>query len=141
MLRTNVIAFAVLFSDRKKSAFMHPQRHVHAASLTYSFYSHSLSAILIAANMMKSARGSIFSFFFPIPFISVCSFSINLIMVSFCCYSLCFVSIQMVTGPSLSSSTFMSAPNSPVPTDFPSAVLRSLQNFSYSGTESSCGAA
>ena len=29
-------------------------------------------------------------------------------------YSLFFVSIQMVTGPSLSSSTFMSAPNSPV---------------------------
>ena len=34
-------------------------------------------------------------------------------------YSLFFVSMQMVTGPSFSNSTFMSAPKSPVPIVFP----------------------
>ena len=38
-------------------------------------------------------------------------------------YSLFFVSIEMVTGPSFNSSTFMSAPNSPVPIGFPIASL------------------
>ena len=42
-------------------------------------------------------------------------------------YSLFLVSIQMVTGPSLTSSTFMSAPNSPVPTCLPSASLMRVQ--------------
>ena len=38
-----------------------------------------------------------------------------------CVYSLCFESIQIVTGPSLSSSTCMSAPNWPVATSRPSS--------------------
>ena len=42
-------------------------------------------------------------------------------VLSFIAYSLFFVSMQMVTGPSLRSSTFMSAPNSPVPTCLPIA--------------------
>lgn len=45
-------------------------------------------------------------------------------------YSLFFVSIQMVTGPSFSSSTFMSAPNSPVATCLPSCWLKSPQKAS-----------
>lgn len=36
-------------------------------------------------------------------------------------YSLFLVSIQIVTGPSFSNSTFISAPNLPVPTCFPIA--------------------
>jgi hypothetical protein len=46
------------------------------------------------------------------------------------CYSLFLVSMHIVTGPSFSISTFMSAPNSPVPTGFPMASERSLQNAS-----------
>ena len=45
-------------------------------------------------------------------------------------YSLLWVSIMIVTGPSFSNSTFMSAPNSPVPTGFPSASDSFLQNSS-----------
>ena len=52
-----------------------------------------------------------------------------------CDYSLFFVSMQMVTGPSFNNSTFMSAPNSPVPISLPNAKLNSLQNCSYSGID------
>lgn len=45
-------------------------------------------------------------------------------------YSLFFVSMQMVTGPSLSSSTFMSAPNSPVCTGLPNCTAMAATNFS-----------
>ena len=45
-------------------------------------------------------------------------------------YSLFLVSMQMVTGPSLSNSTFMSAPNSPVPTGLPKAEDSFVQNSS-----------
>lgn len=45
-------------------------------------------------------------------------------------YSLFFVSMQIVTGPSFKSSTFMSAPNSPVPTCLPIASLSLRQNSS-----------
>ena len=45
-------------------------------------------------------------------------------------YSLFFVSMQMVTGPSFNSSTFMSAPNSPVPTGLPRASDSLRQNSS-----------
>lgn len=41
----------------------------------------------------------------------------------------------MVTGPSFISSTFISAPNSPVPISLPNAKLSSRQNCSYSGTD------
>lgn len=42
------------------------------------------------------------------------------VLCAFAVYSLFFVSIQIVTGPSFSNSTFISAPNSPVPTGLPS---------------------
>ena len=45
-------------------------------------------------------------------------------------HSLFLESMMMVTGPSLSSSTFMSAPNSPVPTSLPIAVLNCWQKAS-----------
>lgn len=38
-------------------------------------------------------------------------------------YSLCLVSMQMVTGPSLRRSTSIMAPNSPVPTGLPIASV------------------
>ena len=46
------------------------------------------------------------------------------------CYSLLFVSIQIVTGPSLMSATFISAPNSPVPTSLPIRLERVEQKYS-----------
>ena len=49
--------------------------------------------------------------------------------------------MQMVTGPSFSNSTCMSAPNWPVLTGLPKAMLNSLQNCSYSGMEISGRAA
>ena len=45
-------------------------------------------------------------------------------------HSLFLESMHIVTGPSLTRATFMSAPNSPVPTGFPTASLRALQNCS-----------
>ena len=42
-------------------------------------------------------------------------------------YFLCLVSMQIVTGPSLSSSTSIMAPNSPVPTGLPSTALSTSQ--------------
>ena len=45
-------------------------------------------------------------------------------------YSLLFVSIQIVTGPSLMSATFISAPNSPVPTSLPIRLERVEQKYS-----------
>lgn len=42
-------------------------------------------------------------------------------------YSLFFVSMHIVTGPSLSNSTFIIAPNSPVPIDLPIASVMSSQ--------------
>jgi len=44
-----------------------------------------------------------------------------------CHYSLFLVSIHIVTGPLFRSSTFMSAPNSPVPTSLPRPMLSSWQ--------------
>ncbi len=38
--------------------------------------------------------------------------------------------MQMVTGPSFSNSTFMSAPNCPVATSLPKASLNALQKAS-----------
>ena len=49
--------------------------------------------------------------------------------------------MQIVTGPSLSSSTFMSAPNSPVPISFPIAELILSQKVSYRGIDISGRAA
>ena len=54
-----------------------------------------------------------------------------------CSHSLFFVSMQMVTGPSFSSSTFISAPNSPAATGFPSCSSTTSRNRSYSGTVTS----
>ena len=45
-------------------------------------------------------------------------------------YSLFLVSMQIVTGPSLSNSTFMSAPNVPVLTGFSISLSIASQNFS-----------
>ena len=45
-------------------------------------------------------------------------------------YSLLLVSIQIVTGPSLMSATFMSAPNSPVPTSLPMSAESVVQKYS-----------
>ena len=42
-------------------------------------------------------------------------------------YSLFLVSMQMVTGPLFSNSTFMSAPNSPVPISLPKAFVNASQ--------------
>ena len=88
------------------------KRMVHVRVSIYSLFNHSLFANLANMNNMNppcSMPDKIFFFFI--------------------CYSLFLVSIHIVTGPSLSSSTFMSAPNSPVPTGLPRAVLKSLQNF------------
>ena len=52
-------------------------------------------------------------------------------------YSLFFVSIHIVTGPSFNNSTFMSAPNSPVPIGFPNAISSWWQNSLYKGMECS----
>ena len=52
-------------------------------------------------------------------------------------YSLFLVFMQMVTGPSLTRATFMSAPNSPVPTVRPMAAESAAQNLSYNGMASS----
>src|SRR5690606_32235533 len=48
-------------------------------------------------------------------------------------YSLFFVSICMVTGPSLSSATFMSAPKIPVPTFLPRSFSNCTTKLSYKG--------
>ena len=48
----------------------------------------------------------------------------------FTVYSLFLVSMQMFTGPSFKSYTFISAPNSPVPTSRPSASDSLRQNSS-----------
>ena len=53
-------------------------------------------------------------------------------------YSLFCESIKMVVGPSLRRETFMSAPNSPVPTVLPKTALTFAQNFSYIGIAKSC---
>ena len=42
------------------------------------------------------------------------------------CYSRFRLSIQIVTGPSLTKATFMSAPNSPVATGRPSSLDRAV---------------
>lgn len=49
-------------------------------------------------------------------------------------YSLFLVSITIVTGPSFTNSTFISAPNSPVPIFFPRSADNCSIIFSYKGT-------
>jgi len=49
------------------------------------------------------------------------------------CYSLFFVSMIMVTGPSLTRATFMSAPKVPVLTCLPVFSDRDVMKYSYSG--------
>src|SRR5690606_2070659 len=48
-------------------------------------------------------------------------------------HTLFFVSMIIVTGPSFTRATFISAPNSPVWTGFPSCELNTATNFSYNG--------
>ena len=56
-------------------------------------------------------------------------------------YSLFFVSIIIVTGPSFIKETFISAPNSPEYTCFPIAMDKSSLNSSYKGIACSALAA
>ncbi len=51
-----------------------------------------------------------------------------------CAYSRFFESMQMVTGPSLMSETFMSAPKMPVFTSLPNCAESSAMNLLYKGT-------
>ena len=53
-------------------------------------------------------------------------------------YSLFCESMKIVVGPSLRRETFISAPNSPVPTVLPRSELTFAQNFSYIGIAKSC---
>ena len=55
---------------------------------------------------------------------------IDIVVLFFSIYSLFLVSIHIVTGPSFSSSTFMSAPNSPVATCLPIASESCVQKAS-----------
>ena len=77
-------------------------------------------------------------------FLSTCQLSVvPLLLLSLhsSLHSLFLVSMMIVTGPSLSSATFMSAPNSPVATSLPSVSLILLQKYSYIGMAISCFAA
>ncbi len=74
-------------------------------SLRYFFIFYSFSVFFSASS------------FLPLFFLVRCDYIAAFLLF----YSLFFVSIQIVTGPSFNSSTFISAPNSPVPTCLPIA--------------------
>ena len=99
---------------------MHPVNLYHAISAPHDLRVNSITKPITFRINAVAGR----YFFIAYYFLGV------LIPCFYGAYSLFLVSMQMVTGPSLSSSTFMSAPNSPVPTGLPRASESLLQNSS-----------